>query len=136
MEWKTSIICPIHKKGNKLDCHNYRGISLLSTMYKIYTNIIKMRLEIYLESMIGEYQAGFRRGRSTTDQLFAVKQLLEKFWEHQIFVDFKQAYDSIKREKLCAAMQEMGIPNKLIRLVRSTMAETTSTDTRAINRRI
>jgi sorting nexin-29 len=129
MEWKTSIICPIHKKGEKLDCHNYRGISLLSTMYKIYTNIIKMKLEIYSESMIGEYQVSFRRGRSTTDQLFTVKQLLEKFWEYdidlyQIFVAFKQAYDSIKREKLYAAMQEMGIPNKLIRLVRSTMTET------------
>jgi hypothetical protein len=128
MEWKTSITCPIHKKGDKLDCHNYRGISLLITVYKIYTNIIRMRLETYSESMIGEYQAGFRRERSVTDQLFTVKQLLEKFWEHdidlyQIFVDFKQAENSIKREKLYTATQEMGIPNKLIRLERSTMTE-------------
>jgi sorting nexin-29 len=74
--------------------------------------------------MIGEYHAVFRR-RSVTDRLFAVKQLLVKFWEHdidlyQIFVNFKQAYDSIKREKLYTATQEMGISNKLIRLVRST----------------
>jgi sorting nexin-29 len=96
MEWKTSIICLINKKGDKFDCHNYRETSLLSTMYKFYNNIIMMRLEIYLEIMIGEFQAGFRRGRSTTDQLFIVKQLLEKFWEYdidlyQIFVDLKQA---------------------------------------------
>jgi sorting nexin-29 len=124
MQWKTSIICPIHKKGDRLDCHDYRGISLLSTMYKIYANIIKMRLETYSGSMIGEYQAGFRRERSVTAHLFTVKQLLEKFWEYdidlyQISVDFKQAYDSIKRETLYTAMQKMEIPNNVIRLVRS-----------------
>jgi sorting nexin-29 len=90
-----------------------------------------MILETYSENMIGEYQAGFRRGRSVTDQLFTVKQLLEKFWEHlidlyQIFVDFKQIYDSTKREKLryILQMQETGIPNKLIRPATSTMTET------------
>jgi sorting nexin-29 len=62
--------------------------------------------------------------KSVTDQLFTVKQLLEKFWEHdidqyQIFVYFKPAYDSIKREKLYTA-----ILNKVIRLVRSTKTET------------
>jgi sorting nexin-29 len=72
MEWKTTIIWPIHKKGDKLDCHNYRGISLLSTMYKIDAIIIKMRLGTHSESMIGEYQAGFRRGSSVTDQMFTV----------------------------------------------------------------
>jgi hypothetical protein len=126
---KTRIICRIYKEGDKLDYHNYRGISLLSTMYKICTNIIKMRLETYSENMIGEYQAGFRRERSVTDQLFTFKQLLEKFWEHdidlyKIFVDFKQAEDSTKREKLYTVMQEMGIPDKLIRLERSTVTET------------
>jgi hypothetical protein len=59
-----------------------------------------MRLETYSERMIGEYQAGFRRGRSVRDQLFTVKSL-EKFWEyyidlHQISVNFKQADDSVE----------------------------------------
>jgi hypothetical protein len=43
VEWKIITIHPIHMKRDKLDCHNYGGISLLSTMYEIYTNIIKMR---------------------------------------------------------------------------------------------
>jgi hypothetical protein len=47
-QWKESIIIPIHKKGNKTDCSNYRGISLLSTTYKISSNIILARLTPYV----------------------------------------------------------------------------------------
>jgi hypothetical protein len=43
-QWKESIIVPIHKKGDKTDCNNYRGISLLSTSYKIVSNILLLRL--------------------------------------------------------------------------------------------
>lgn len=108
-EWRTGIICPIHKKGNKLVCENYRSISLLSTAYKALTAIIKDKLENYAENIIGEYQAGFRPGKSTTDQLFTVRQVYESFWEfgidvYQLFVDFKQAYDCIDRNKMYTIM--------------------------------
>ena len=52
-EWKESIIVPIHKKGDKTDCNNYRGISLLSTTYKILSNILLSRLIPYAEEGIG-----------------------------------------------------------------------------------
>src|ERR1700761_1702839 len=72
----------------------------------------------------GDYQCGFRNGRSTTDQLFIIRQIMEKAWEHNIsihhlFVDFKQAYDSIIRNVLFGIMEEFGIPSKLIRLTKA-----------------
>jgi hypothetical protein len=76
-QWKKSIIVPIHKTGDKTDCNNYRGISL-STSYKILSNILLLRLSPYIDEIIGDYQCGFRRNRSTTDQIFCIRQILEK----------------------------------------------------------
>ena len=125
-EWKTSILCPIYKKGDKLECGNYRGIALLNIAYKIFANILYQRLHPYMESTVGEYQSGFRVGRSTTDQLFNIRQILEKCKEynietHHLFVDFKAAYDSVIRNKLWRLMEEFGIPNKLISLTKLTL---------------
>ena len=98
-EWKESIIVPICKKGDKTDCNNYRGISILPATYKILSNILFSRLIPYTEEVIGDPQCGFRRKRSTTDRIFCIRQILEKKWEyneavHQLFTDFKKAYDS------------------------------------------
>ncbi|WP_369293867.1 reverse transcriptase domain-containing protein, partial [Bacillus cereus] len=49
-----------------MNCNNYRGISLLSTTYKILSNIILRRLTPYANEIIGDYQCGFKRNRSTT----------------------------------------------------------------------
>ena len=122
-EWKESIIVPIHKKGDKTDCNNYRGISLLPTTYKILSNILLSRLTPYAKEIIGDHQCGFRRNRSTTDHLFCIRQMLERKWEyneavHQLFIDLKKAYDSVRREVLYNILMEFGIPKKLIRLIK------------------
>jgi hypothetical protein len=95
-QWKESIIVPIYKKGDKTDCSNYRGISLLSTSYKILSNILLARLTVYVDEIIGDHQCGFRCNQSTTDQIFCIRQILEKKWEyngtvHQLFIDFSKA---------------------------------------------
>ena len=72
-EWKESIIVPIYKKGDKTDCNNYRGISVLPTTYKVLSNILLSRLTPYAEEVIGDHQCGFRRNRSTTDHIFSIR---------------------------------------------------------------
>jgi hypothetical protein len=77
-EWKESIVVPIYKKGDKTDCNNYRGISLLPTTYKSLSNILLSRLIPYAEEVIGDHQCGFRRNRSNTDHMFCTRQIQEK----------------------------------------------------------
>jgi sorting nexin-29 len=123
---KESIIVPVHKKGDKIDCSNYRGISLLSTSYKILSNILLSRLSPYIDEIIGDHQCGFRRNRTTTDQIFCIRQILEKKWEynetvHHLFVDFKKAYDSVRRKVLYNILIELGVPMKLVRLIKMSL---------------
>jgi hypothetical protein len=56
---KESIIVPIYNKGDKSDCSNYQGISLLSTTYKILSNILFSRLRPYVDKTIGDHQCEF-----------------------------------------------------------------------------
>jgi sorting nexin-29 len=129
-QWKEAIIVPVHKKGDKTDCNNYRGISLLSTSYKILSNIFLSRLSPYRDEIIGDHQCGFRRNSSTTDQIFCVCQILQKKWEYnetvyQLFIGFKNAYDSV-REVLYNILIEFGVPKKLVRLIKMRLNETYS----------
>ena len=75
-EWETGMVINIHKKGTKCKCENYRGITLLPTAYKLFANIIKNRLNEYLEDEMVQEQCGFRKGRSCTDAIFTVQQIM------------------------------------------------------------
>jgi hypothetical protein len=128
-QWKESIVVPIHKKGDKTECSYYRGISLLSASYKILSNILLARLTPYADEITGDHQSGFRRNRSTTDQIFCIRQILEKMWEyngtvHQLFIDFKKAYYSVRREVLYSILIEFGTPRKLVSLIQMCLNET------------
>jgi len=82
------------------------------------------RLTTYAEEIIGDHQCGFRRNRSITDHTYCIRQILEKKWEynearHQLFIDFKKDYDSVRREVLWHILSEFGIHLKLVRLIKS-----------------
>jgi hypothetical protein len=72
-EWSEGILCPIYKKRDKTQCHNYRGISLLNITYKIFAILLYNRLSMIIEPEIGNYQMGFRPNRSTIDNIFIVR---------------------------------------------------------------
>jgi hypothetical protein len=117
-EWKYGVINPVHKKEDTRSCENYRAMTLLCTAYKILVYVLYLRLIPYIE-ITGAYQRGFRGGRSTVDQIFTMRVLLEKCWEqnietHHLFVDFKSAYDSIWKEEIWTAMHKQGFPKKLV----------------------
>lgn len=125
-EWYVGLITPIHKKGDKLDCDNYRGITLLNIAYKVLAHILYERLLPYAEKVIGTYQCGFRSNKSTTDQVHTIRMILEKTLEynietHHLFVDFKSAYDTVDREKLYDAMRSFSFPPHLIELTKETL---------------
>lgn len=129
--WNESLICPIYKKGDRKKVENYRGISLLNTGYKILALVILNRLQEYSEGIIGDYQSGFRMGRSTIDHVFVIRQIMEHYYEyardlHMIFVDYKQAYDSIIRKELWRTLAYLEIPKKLITLIQMCNADTYS----------
>jgi hypothetical protein len=66
----------------KTECNNYRGITHLSTAYKILSNIFLARLTPCVNEITGNYLCGFRCNRSTMDQIFYILQILEKKWEY------------------------------------------------------
>ena len=97
-EWKESIIVAIHKNRDKTDCSNYRGILLLPTTYKILSNSLLSRLIPYVKRLSGIINVAF----DVTGRLLiihsAFAKYLRKKWEyneevHQLFIDFKEAYD-------------------------------------------
>nr|XP_014271146.1 uncharacterized protein LOC106677627 [Halyomorpha halys] len=114
-EWKTALINPLHKKGLKANVNNYRGISLLSV--KIFFKILLNRLELQIDHKIGEYQGGFRNGRSCQEQVLSLKLLIKYYTTRRknfyiSFVDFKKAYDSVDRETLLEILKEYGVDHK------------------------
>jgi hypothetical protein len=97
---------------------NVHGVSDVRQT-EILSNIILSRLTPYVDEIIGDHQCEFRRNRPTTDQIFCIRQILEKKWEyngtvHQLFIDFKKAYDSVRREVLYIILIESGTPSKLV----------------------
>jgi hypothetical protein len=84
-QWKWKV--PIHKKGDKTDCSNYRGTSLLSISCNISSDILLSRLGPQIDEIIGDHQCGFRHNISHTDQIFCIRQILDKKWEYNETVD-------------------------------------------------
>ena len=120
-EWRDSVLIPIFKnKGDVQSCSNYRGIKLISHTMKLWERIVEKRLRSDLK--FSNQQYGFMPGKSTTDALFALRVLMEKYREgqkelHCVFVDLEKAYDKVPREEVWYCMRKSGLAEKYVRIV-------------------
>ena len=120
-EWRDSVLIQIFKnKGDVQSCSKYRGITLISHTMKPWERVVERRLRS--ELMFSEQQYDFVPGKSTTDALFALRVLMEKYRAGQmelrcVFVDLEKAYDKVPREEVWYCMEKSGLAEEYVRIV-------------------
>lgn len=124
LQWTTSTIILLHKKGRIDDISNYRPISLMSNVYKIFSKIIVDRISKTIDENQPKEQAGFRTGFSTIDHIHTIKQMVQKCNEYGInyylaFIDYNKAFDSLKHEKIWEALTAQRIHSKYINIIKN-----------------
>ena len=127
--WSVGTIKPIYKnKGDPKLPENYRPITILSCLGKLFTAIINKRLNKFSEEseLIEPCQAGFHKQHSTSDNIFIIKSLIDIMKSDKnknkllcCFVDFKQAFDSVWRERLWEKLQQHKINGKCLTLIKN-----------------
>ena len=123
VDWKRAAIVALFKKGDRSVCDNYRGISLLSVPGKVYTFLLYNRMKLAVNKALSEQQCGFRPGRGCVDQIFSIRRIIEMAGEfnkplHVCFVDLKKAYDSVNRSALWKILESLGVPEKIVGLLK------------------
>ena len=126
--WSYSVIVPIHKKGDTSVTDNYRGISLLCALSKVFTAILAKRLRIWIESKnkVCPEQAGFRTQYSTVDHIFTLHAMISRHVYgngrgklYVAFIDYQKAFDSVDRQKLWEILTIAGVSNKFLLMLKS-----------------
>lgn len=120
----AKIVTLYKNKGDRSDCNNYRGISLLSIVGKAFARVVLNRLQALADRVYPESQCGFRAKRSTIDMVFSLRQLQEKCREQRrplylAFIDLTKAFDLVSRSGLFALLHRIGCPPKLVKMVES-----------------
>ena len=121
--WKLTHICPVFKKNNRNDISNYRPISLLSVVSKVFERIIYKRMMEHLleHNLLYKYQSGFLKGHSTEHQLLAIQnQIISNsrngFDTRGIFLDIASAFDRVPHTLLLQKLKAYGINGNLLSL--------------------
>ena len=121
--WKDGSIVTIYKKGDRTDCGNCRGISLLSIAGKIFARILLNILSTHTTpEVVPDTQCGFRGNRSTVDVIICLRQLQEKCIEqdrplYMVFADFSKTFDTVGRTGLWQLLRKYGCPKKFTTMI-------------------
>ena len=125
-KWAEGFIIPIFKKGDKNDVTNYRGITLLSTLGKLFTRILNNKLNNWAEEyyVYVEAQAGFRKNMGTVDNIFILSGLITHILNNNdslfcAFIDFTKAFDFVVRDILWYKLLKIGVRGKMIDIIKS-----------------
>ena len=129
--WSSGSIIPIHKKGDRKIPSNYRGITLLPVMGKLYTSILRDRLEYWAElnDHLCESQFGFRQGRRTTDTIFVITTASQSYKKKN-----KSLFSTSQRHLIPSTtsyfgrnyIASMGMSSKLLSILQAMYANATS----------
>ena len=131
--WGTGIICPLYKgKGDKNTVDNYRGITLLNVIEKIFTRVLAERIKKWAEreGKLSPAQAGFREGFSTVDNILIVNAVRDKYVRDKKgkvfcgFLDFEKAFDRVDRNKLWLKLKGLGVSRKMLRMLQGVYEKT------------
>jgi hypothetical protein len=123
MDWSKSWLVSIYKgKGDAMDCGSYRGVKLLEHVMKVFERVIEVRVRRI--ASIDDMQFGFSPGQGTTDAIFIVRQVQEKYLAAKselwmAFVDLEKAFDRVPREVLWWALREVGVEEWTIAVIKS-----------------
>lgn len=131
--WSEGLIVPIHKKGSIHAAENYRGITLLSVLGKLFTRVLNNRLTQWAEDygVYAESQGGFRSGYSTTDSVFVLHNLISWCFRSKkklycAFVDYTKAFDYVVRDNLWYKLLKVGVRGKMYKVIKNMYGTVTS----------
>ena len=118
--WHIAEVIPVYKKGNPADCNNYRPISLVSVLYKVYATILLNRLKAAgAETRLWSKQFGFKRSCSVEDALFIVRRKVEQALASReggcllLALDWKKAFDCLAPEWMMQALERFGLSSSM-----------------------
>ena len=125
-QWTKSIIVPIYKKGDRTNPANYRGISLINSMSKIFSLCLRNRLNHWCETeqVLNDSQFGFRDKRSTVDCVFILNSIIQKVLSNNkklycAFIDYKSCFDTITTDALWVKLVQTGVSCKFLNMLKS-----------------
>jgi hypothetical protein len=126
-QWMKGKVCPLYKDGDERDPLNYRGITLLSVIGKLFTAVMTKRLSDWAEEegILVDEQGGFRPKRGCPDQIFALSEVIAGRGSKSTFacfVDLKKAFDRVWRDGLWKALWDEGVRGKMWRMLRAMYA--------------
>ncbi|KAJ2952534.1 hypothetical protein O0L34_g6852 [Tuta absoluta] len=124
IDWLKSTFVTLPKISNAKKCSDFRTISLMSHMLKIFLKIIHSRIHTKIEDKISDTQFGFRNGLGTRDALFGYQVLMQRCWDmnqtvYICFIDYEKAFDRVQHQKLIEILHNTGIDSKDIRIIRN-----------------
>ena len=124
-QWSILNLIPVPKSGDLSLTANYRGISLSSIIAKTYNRMLLNRIRPHLDDKLRANQCGFRERRSTTEQILALRRIIEGIKDKHLpavitFIDFKKAFDTIHRGKMIQILKAYGIPDIIAHAIEDT----------------